>query len=54
MSIEDFLNGFARVLFIWFMISFSVAIVKSSYDNCDVSYPVDYVLWTSLFCEIED
>jgi hypothetical protein len=43
------------LLAIWAVMSFLGSMVKASnlIDGCGKTYPVDYVIFTNLFCEIE-
>jgi hypothetical protein len=41
-------------LFLWVYLSVIASHIKSDSLNCDVSYPIDYILFTGLFCEIKE
>lgn len=51
----EVLKKIGIAVLVWSMVSFMSSIVKATlvYDNCGKTYPIDYVLYTNLFCEIK-
>lgn len=43
-------------VFFWACASLLTSIIKIApdFDNCGKTYPIDYVLYTNLFCEIKE
>lgn len=39
---------------VWVVFSMMTSAAKNDLDNCDKTYPIDYVLYTNMFCEIEE
>ena len=35
----------------WVIFSFTASMFKDMAENCGKQYPIDYVLYTNLFCE---
>lgn len=38
----------------WVLFSFASSSFKETKGNCGKAYPIDYVLYSNLFCEIKD
>jgi hypothetical protein len=51
--IEEYLWPIIQVLAIWGILSATSSMFKAEFDNCGKTYPIDYVLYTNLFCEIK-
>ena len=46
-----FLVGVA--IFMWALFSLMASDTKAEQGNCHKTYPIDYVLYTNLFCEVK-
>ena len=42
------------IFIIWLFLSFISSIFKLQDNNCTKTYYVDYVLFTKVFCEVDD
>jgi len=40
-------------IFAWVAISFMASMIKSGTNSCSNTYPIDYIVYTNLFCEIK-
>ena len=38
---------------VWLLLSLGISASKASGNGCDKNFPIDYVLYTGWFCEIE-
>ena len=43
----------STVIIIWAILSLLASAIKLDEDACNKSYPIDHVLYTNAFCEIE-
>jgi hypothetical protein len=54
MTREDRLFSAILGFLVWLLVSAGASAIKLDNGSCGKKYPVDYVLYTNLFCEIKD
>ena len=51
--IKEYTGAVIGVLFAWALLSFLRSSIKTIELSCGKTYPIDYIFYSSLFCEIE-
>ena len=44
----------ALIFAVWILLSLMASGVKTEHNNCGKNYPIDYLLATNLFCEMNE
>ena len=44
----------ALIFFVWLIASMMASGLKTEHNNCGKNYPIDYLLATNLFCEMNE
>lgn len=54
MKSYDYVFTLLMTLAFWIMFSIFASVVQLRAGNCDKTYPINYVLYSKFFCEIEE
>ena len=51
---KDTIEWVCMIVIVWTLIGILFSGLRTEKDNCDKTYPVDYIIYTQWFCEIKE